>query len=408
MALLLLPMDPRNDTSELPEEFQLAVQQTSCGRWVTCQVGQKEWRCFLAEWPAATPSAEIAVWNHGFSVAKVLDSFPEPLRNHPAATDPAAATHVSAIPAEASTKSFCEGAIQAIDKVLEIMSSTMARSQGRTRRRTLDQVRKEFVSLKLRCGPDGGEAVWNAVGLSITQFLSEKVEAGGEEWWSSAEKYFTEWNQIWVAGLAPGLQNPSISTRHSLDLLRCILRRRLQKTVEQHQVLGIHSGTLTAAKDSLKLYVPRGQMEAAAYQVQSFSHHLVWVAQKADAEVAVLQGQSIWEVGQVFLVRSTSHDLTRLTLLPKATAVLGGKEEVKVIAVLSQNIHDYIFTYNCFWEAWKGCEETVSVDGHVKSWHGPTHHDHVELSAMDGAWYKQSQPFCRGCPDASRIIHCTK
>lgn len=48
--------------------------------------------------------------------------------------------------------------------------------------------------------------------------LGEKVEAGGEECWSSAEKYFTEWNQIWVAGLAPGLQNPNISTRHSLDL----------------------------------------------------------------------------------------------------------------------------------------------------------------------------------------------
>lgn len=59
----------------------------------------------------------------------------------------------------------------------------------------------------IRCGPDGGEAVWNAVvGLSIAQFLSEKVEVGGgEEWWTSAEKYFTEWNQVWVAGLAPGL-----------------------------------------------------------------------------------------------------------------------------------------------------------------------------------------------------------
>ena len=50
--------------------------------------------------------------------------------------------------------------------------------------------------------------------------LGEKVEAGGEEWWSSAEKYFTEWNQIWVAGLAPGLQNRNISTCRCRKILR--------------------------------------------------------------------------------------------------------------------------------------------------------------------------------------------
>ena len=42
------------------------------------------------------------------------------------------------------------------------------------------------------------------------------------------------------------------------------------------------------------------------------------------------------------------NDLSRITLLPKATGVLGGKEEMKVTAGFSQNVHDYIFTCNCF------------------------------------------------------------
>ena len=103
-----------------------------------------------------------------------------------------------------------------------------------------------------------------------------------------------------------------------------------------------------------------------------------------------------------FLMLQFASSLSRLTLLPKATAVLGGKEEVKVIAVLSQNVHDYIFPYNCFWEARGKAVRRIGRGQlrHIKSCHNPTHHDHVELSAMDGAFYKQSQPFCRSIPQA--------
>ena len=85
----------------------------------------------------------------------------------------------------------------------------MARSQGRTRRRTLDQARKEFVSRK-PCGM--------LLASPSQSSLGEKVEAGGEEWWSSAEKYFTELNQIWDRPCAWTAKPQHFHPPHSLDL----------------------------------------------------------------------------------------------------------------------------------------------------------------------------------------------
>ena len=48
--------------------------------------------------------------------------------------------------------------------------------------------------------------------------LGEKVEAGGEEWWSSAEKYFTELNQIWDRPCAWTAKPQHFHPPHSLDL----------------------------------------------------------------------------------------------------------------------------------------------------------------------------------------------
>ena len=121
------------------------------------------------------------------------------------------------------------------------------------------------------------------------------------------------------------------------------------QSVQSGEVAAVHTEFLNKSTDSdcLKLYIPFGQVAEKDHQTQTWSQHLVWVAVRTRFEEAIQHHQPLWESGEVFLVRGTSLDLTRLSLRPKHTNLPfeADASALRVVVTISSSVHEYIFGY---------------------------------------------------------------
>lgn len=367
MAMLLMPMFPSTDTGSLPEPFKGLLSNAADGRWVKCPLskashGENDWTFLVV--PGSLGQVTPQLWNSSFSAAVALSSFPACMVPFEGASSPLEPISLGQLEATPETASFFQACVQGIDLVLGAMAGP--RSQSRSRRRRLTELRKDFTTMLARCNP--GAMVWEAVGLSVQDFLQTQAQPGAPEelQWERAQQYFTAPRQTWPKGLEPGFQNPNISTAASLDILRSMLRHRMAEMVSVGEVAAVHSGFLTKHKTHLKLFVPLGQIESKGYDVQTWSQRLAWVALRDRWEEALERGAPLWGIGEVFLVDSTNLDLTRLSLLPKHTAMPFETEDasLRVVVAISSSVHEFVFAYGCLHNALRNLQEThVRYDG---------------------------------------------
>ena len=129
--------------------------------------------------------------------------------------------------------------------------------------------------------------------------------------------------------------------------------------VQVGEVAAVHSGYLTKHKTHLKLFVPLGQIYSKNYEVQTWSQRLAWVAPRRSWEEALERKEPLWGCGEVFLVDSTNLDLTRLSLLPKHTAMPFETEDssLRVVVAISSSVHEFVFAYNCLQHALRNLQE---------------------------------------------------
>ena len=297
--------------------------------------------------------AQPQLFNNSLSVALPLREFPTSCPGTAAAQDAMQMSDVDSL-------EVVEAAIQGLDLLLEQLEGP--RREGRTRRRRYYQVRKDCEILRDRLKSQSAiSMVWNSTTITFTQFLQESpVDAVN---WEKAEVYFTQWGQTWVKNLETAFNNRGLPSTVALDLLRSFLRKYMQAKVRVQAVQGVHTASLTRGKTALKLYIPQGQIDQCNYEVQTFKNHIVWLIKEARLLDADNQTR-IEELGEFFLVSSSSLSLTRQSLLPKVTEFFNDTEaeEVPVIAVAADGIHEHVFSYNCFREAAHGCQETIQPD----------------------------------------------
>ena len=357
MAVLLMPMFASTDTASLPEPFRGLLPNAMDGRWVKCPLskanhGNNDWTFLVI--PGSLPQGQPQLWNNSFSVAVAFASFPACMEQFQNANNPSEPISLGEIETTAETAPFFEACVEGVDALVGAM--TGPRQQGRQRRKRLNEVRKDFAPMLAQCTPGRGK-VWEAIGLSVQGFLQNNQQTDPQELphWERAQQYFTAASQTWAKGVEPGFQNTSLSTVASLDILRSMLRRRMWSRL----VKWLQCGYLTKHKTHLKLFVPLGQIYSKNYEVQTWSQRLAWVAPRRSWEEALERKEPLWGCGEVFLVDSTNLDLTRLSLLPKRTAMPFETEDssLRLVVAISSSVHEFVFAYNCLQHALRNLQE---------------------------------------------------
>ena len=167
-----------------------------------------------------------------------------------------------------------QAAIEGLDFVLGQM--TGPRSDGRRRRRWLTQVRKDCVALKNRWEDRSAMSmVWSSVHTTFAQFLADSPVGG--MCWENGEQYFTTWGQTWVKHIDSAFSAADLPSTVALDLLRSFFAEVDANSSANPGCEGDPHCSANAGQSALKLYIPQGQIDQSAYDLQTFKNHIVWV-----------------------------------------------------------------------------------------------------------------------------------
>lgn len=206
MPFILFPLFPATDLSVLPEGLQSEIRHSEV-RWIRCALSNSATRNnefhFLTV-DGRCDLTDATLWNNDHSVVAPLQRVPAVLHGMADACDPTNATTLRAVCQSAGqeTLEVVECCLRCIDILLDAMPGP--RTEHRQRRRRLTQLRSDLRSVKQACASQS--SMWNALSLSLQEFLSQSEMVSHEDWeqaaifFTSSQQFFRKRSGPWTIG----------------------------------------------------------------------------------------------------------------------------------------------------------------------------------------------------------------
>lgn len=245
MPFIVFPAFASTDFSTFPGGLRAEVYHSET-RWVKCLAnvgGRSDFSFLCVQGPCDLD--QLLLWNDGYSVVVPLAKVPESLESIVEATDPTNAVSLNTVCQAGGQDviALLQSCVSCVDLLVEAKEGP--RTQGRQRRRRMNEVRGELRSFQQRCS--GNSAIWHTVAMSLPEFLAQSEQVVQEDW-EHANSFLTAKDQFFAREVAPGLHDPAINSAIILDLLRHVLRRCMIGCVQKSPFQAIHSGYLTKQK----------------------------------------------------------------------------------------------------------------------------------------------------------------
>ena len=198
--------------------------------------------------------------------------------------------------------------------------------------------------------------------------------------WASYADFLTSdatqlFHKPFVWDTKPGFNSQIVKTSDAIVKIQYEVRQRIHYAIKCGAIIGSLTGFLRRppappSKHTIdKIYVNRGQVanQLALEAMQTMKYHLIWVARQ-ESLTSADAGSDIWSLGLVRLVQSSSLNKTRLSVAPLLPRLADeGSQDVPVVVLLLQDVHEQIFTMSSLQAAKSSFEDENKQEDHTET-----------------------------------------